>query len=144
MSTATVHTARNALETFTLSIEPIIWPHTLLANDVFHSLKPHRHCRVIIWEIEILQSVVDSTGSVMHFQPILSVSPDIFWVFWHLSSRNSITGMTLIAWGIIEKKRPVTKPFIFDLKISIDFSTCLSRSSAENHLSQFFLALKTP
>jgi len=71
---------------------------------------------VILQEIEILQSVVDAIGSVMHFQPILSVSPAIFGVFWHLSSRNSITSTTLMAQGIIKQKKASHKAIHFQLK----------------------------
>jgi hypothetical protein len=44
------------------------------------------------------------------------VSPAIVWVFQHLSSRKSITSMTLMAWGIIEKKQASCKAICFQLK----------------------------
>ena len=40
-------------------------------------------------------------------------------------------------------KRPVVKLFVFTSKISIAFSTCLSKSSAENHPLRFVPALNT-
>ena len=104
------------------------------------SLEPPRHRGMVIREIKILRSVADPIGSIAHFRSFLTVSPAIFWSFRHLSSRKSITSATLIAWGIIEKKKASCKAICFRLKNIIHSdgesdSSCESSSSSSRRCS---------
>jgi hypothetical protein len=108
---------------------------------MFSILLNHPGIRVIIQEIEILQSVVDAIGSIMHFQPILLVSPAIVWAFQHFSSRNSVTSIMLMAWGIIEKKKAGHNAIHFPLE-NIDwffnlFEQAISREPSISIFSGF-------
>ena len=73
----------------------------------------------------------------------INKKPGCMWMFWHISCIGCIGCLFLMAWSLLNMKRPVAKFFVFVLKISIAFSTCLSKSSAENHTSQFVPALNT-